>query len=523
MTGGRAARVLPLLVLILGTAAQAQQGDKPLSAIDWLSDSVRAPANPAAPAPPQSPPGHNRPTGGEAPIANQIAVPQVMATPLDDGGQRAIGARLPADSGLPEGLWSGSTNATLRDIISATSRRPLPAAQDLIRHLMLTRAPGPAGITPEDFALLRVDHLLEIGALEDARALLEAAGTVTPQSFRRYFDTMLLLHRENEACRIMAAAPSVDPSFPARIFCLARNNDWSAAALTLGTARALGELGEDDEALLSRFLDPDLYEDTPVPEVGIVTPLTFRIRDAIGSPIGARGLPIAFSQAMLHPSRGWKAQVEAAEYLSAAGVLAPSRLLEIYLSGRASASGGVWDRVRAIRTMDNALTAQDPDAVGAALPALWTAMVDCHCAPTIAALFGPRLGDYPLTGEAQTLAARIALLAPSPTAPADLNDPDLALPLAIARGTAPDFTPTGVLARAIAEAFAPDPQIPETLAGFDATRTGEALLRALALLEAGRAGDPGSLRDALAYLRHAGQDMVARRAALQILLLDTPA
>jgi hypothetical protein len=55
---------------------------------------------------------------------------------------------------------------------------------------------------------------------------------------------------------------------------------------------------------------------------------------------------------------------------------------------------------------------------------------------------------------------------------------------------------------------------------LDEGKTGEALLRAIALFDAGADGDLRSVTDALAVLRAVGFEDVARRAALQLLLLD---
>ena len=49
---------------------------------------------------------------------------------------------------------------------------------------------------------------------------------------------------------------------------------------------------------------------------------------------------------------------------------------------------------------------------------------------------------------------------------------------------------------------------------------GEAILRVLVLLEDGAAGDPVSLTQALATLQAFGLEDTARRAALQIVLLE---
>ena len=45
-------------------------------------------------------------------------------------------------------------------------------------------------------------------------------------------------------------------------------------------------------------------------------------------------------------------------------------------------------------------------------------------------------------------------------------------------------------------------------------------MRGIQMLEEGTAGDSGDLRDALALFRAVGLEDLARRAALQVLLLD---
>ncbi len=105
----------------------------------------------------------------------------------------------------------------------------------------------------------------------------------------------------------MVESPGLAPTFPARIFCLARSGDWNAAALTLRTGQALGYITEAEEALLSRFLDPDLYEgEPPLPTPAPVTPLAWRMFEAIGEPLSTATLPMAFAHAELRPQAGWK-------------------------------------------------------------------------------------------------------------------------------------------------------------------------------------------------------------------------
>jgi hypothetical protein len=122
-----------------------------------------------------------------------------------------------------------------------------------LRQLFLTillaevAAPVDAGGRGE-LLLVRIDKLLALGALEQAAALIDAAGSATPDLFRRSFDVALLTGAEDRACESMAGAPHLAPTVPARIFCLARSGDWDTAALTIRTSRAaLNQITADQE------------------------------------------------------------------------------------------------------------------------------------------------------------------------------------------------------------------------------------------------------------------------------------
>ena len=80
----------------------------------------------------------------------------------------------------------------------------------------------------------------------------------------------------------LRATPDLAPTFPARIFCLARAGDWNAAALTLRTAQALGYVTPEEDALLQRFLEPELDDGETLPPPDKPTPLVWRMFEAIG-------------------------------------------------------------------------------------------------------------------------------------------------------------------------------------------------------------------------------------------------
>lgn len=486
--------------------AQEHTLDEPLSAIEWLSRSVESVALP------------------EAPIASTAHPPDVTVTALDRPSKDPIGLLPSSLTGLPTDIWSASEESVLVDLVQAERIDTLPALQDFLKILMLAASDPPRDAGPDGALFLaRVDKLLHLGALEPAKSMIEQATPDTTPLFRRWFDVALLTGTEDDACEVMRKTPSIAPTYPARIFCLARNGDWAAAALTLNVHRVLGDIDAQEEALLIRFLDPELFEgEAALPPPSRVSPLTFRMHEAIGEPLITANLPLAFSHADLRFTTAWKSQLEAAERLARYGAVSENVLLKHYTARTPAASGGIWDRAEAIQRFDIAMIARDPRAIAAALPDAWTAMRTARAEVQFAKLYGDHLQDLPLFGEAATIAFHVGLLSPDYEGAAikaaqsgAAFDPFL---IAIARGqpAAAKFPRE----RAIQAAFY-NASVPEALQSLlDQGKTGEALLRAIALFDAGAEGDLRSVTDALAVLRTVGLEDVARRAALQLLILD---
>ncbi|WP_289460539.1 hypothetical protein, partial [Klebsiella pneumoniae] len=78
-------------------------------------------------------------------------------------------------------------------------------------------------------------------------------------------DVSLLTGDENQACTFLKSAASLSPTLTTRVFCLARQGDWTAAALTLRTAQALGKISPAEDSLLTRFLDPSQFDSDEIP------------------------------------------------------------------------------------------------------------------------------------------------------------------------------------------------------------------------------------------------------------------
>lgn len=501
-----------LFSIVMALPASAQEG--PLSAIDWLG--AHTPVTVAQPRviPPGTPP-----------VTDGVTVPDVAVMTLDDAVPDAVGLLPQSTTGLPPTLWENSRASRIITRLNRLPSHPLPATQALYYTLLLAEADPPNDITSGAPLLkARVEALRRFGAVAPARALLERAGPQRIEVFDQWLDLALLDGAEDAPCRALAENPALSSDYDARIFCTARAGDWTTAALTFDTAQALGLLPATQAALLAQFLDPQAIEGTlDLAPPSDMSPLTFRLYEAVGRPMPTRNLPRAFAMADLRGTSGWKAELEAAERLASTGALPTNRLLGLYTDRKPAASGGIWDRVEAVQAFDRALTRGEPDKIAQTLPPVWAAMQDQGLAIVFAEIFGEALTDAQLSGKAQTLALRVALLSPAYETAAQRIDADN--PLAFHAGLAQGI-PKAALAqspdqRAIVRAFNAKAPSQRDEALLEANKLGEAILAAATRFD--RAGPAASddIFTALATLRAVGLEDMARRAALQRLLLDT--
>ena len=511
-----------LFCVVVGTASDAlAQGAGPMSAIDWLSDSIALP-------PPSSESAILPPALDEPATSTGASVAEVTMTLLETPVLDAVGLLPHIVTGLPRDLWGMSRPDDLARRMSALELELQPAMQNLLLRLMLAELDPPKGASAgEDrLFLARVDRLLSLGALDQAEALLARAGSVNPRVFRRAFDTALLLGNEDQQCTTLRATPDLSPTFTARVFCLARSGDWDAAVLTLETGRALGYISDEDDALLARFLDPELFEDEPeLKRPDHPSPLTFRMFEAIGLHIDTSSLPLAFAQSDLRANIGWKARAQAGERLARVGAVTENQLLGLYSERKPAASGGIWDRMTAVNAVERALGAADDDQLARAIEDLWPHLEESSLEVPFAQIFGPDIAARNLSGAAGDIALRLGLLsnqyeAVAGTAKASAGDRLAPVLLGIARGQTEDVLPIDDRTRAVLEGFTAT-ELPVRLRSLvEQDRLGEAILRAIALFTSGSLGDLDELTDAIAFFRQIGLEQVARQAALEFLILE---
>ncbi len=509
--------------LALGIPAQSQQapvGDAPLSVIDWLGTQAPDATAPVRTRPPQAA------KKDEPPVTKSGTAPSVTVMPLGEGGPRVIGLVPKAVTGLPADIWAGSDAPRIIAQIEKLHDPILPAEQALLYTVLLADAQAPKGgvAAGDALALARVEKLVTLGALDPALSLIEQAGvTTSPDHFDLWMQISLLGGTEDRACATLTAAPHLTRDYGTRIFCAARGGKWDNAALTFGSAQALGLMSDEKLDLMDRFLNPEAFEgEAPLTAPRIMDPLSFRLFETIGEPLPTGNLPRAYAVADLRDIAGWKSQLEAAERLTRAGALPDNRLLGLYTERKAAASGGIWDRVVALQRFEAALNTRSADAVAKTLPPVWTAMHDAGLEVSFATLFSDQLAAIDLTGRAADIALTIGLLSPSYESAA-ARAPTKSLLTAIAAGempdVAPDETKDDAMRLAVFEAFTTAVPRADLIANVRQQRLGESILVLLDLLHDGASGDASALRDALATLRALGLEDTARRVALQTLLL----
>ena len=523
MPGSLRFGMLTSIFVACSNSSYAQDEMQPLSAIDWLSRSVERTELTAN----GSLPGVSIIDPNEPAVSSEVDAHNVTVTALDAPSLDLIGLLAPEFTGLPKSLWSGSSSVELASLVRAERIETLPALRELIATLMLAEADPPFGAADDgQLFLARVDKLLDLGALNEAQALLEAADPTSAETFRRWFDVSLLTGTEAETCTVLRLKPELAPTYLARVFCLARVGQFDTAVLVLNTARALGDITEAEDELLSRFLDPDLFEDEPpLTPPQRTSPLLFRLYDAIGERLSTTNLPRAFAHADLHGTASWRNRMEAAERLARVGAIDPNHLHALYTERAPAASGGVWDRAAAFQRLDFALQDNDVSLAAEALPQAWDEAKRIRIENAFAAMFATRLRDASLPDGVSDTVFLISLLSDDYTDAARTYLPrslDQLFLIELALDSSAGFTsvPSSPTARAVAEGFSVTPKQTDLTVLADDGKTGEAILRAIELFSESSLGDPRGVTEALILLRHVGLDDIARRAALEYLILD---
>ena len=500
------ARFCAAILALSLTAIQAHgQSDPPLSAIDWLTESLTSP-----------PVSLSNETPSSTSI-DDISV-EVLADRLRDG----LGVLSPEVSGLPFELWRGLESGEVARLINGFDYGGVPAAQKLFQRVLLSETDVPLGSGNDNHVLIaRIDKLLKIGALEEADALISVAGVDNAPLFRRWFDISLLTHNSERACDELKTSPMLAPTRAVQVFCLALGEEWDAAATALTLGEQLGDISVDEADLLSFFLDSALLEEMDPPPYGMpMSSLEFLIRESVGLPRPNVPLPIAFMHAELADFIPVRFRMEAAERLVKAEALPANVLFSIYREEVPAASGGIWERAHAVQEMDAAASGE---AIASAIAKLDSEMSKSGLRTAAAREFLLYLSELPpegLPAQSHDLIAAYLLLAGAPEIAGNWitskSAPDLKVAHSIATGEAFGSHPISrPFQTSTPETFLDE----EALDNIKQKRVGATLISALGLIKNGDKSDSDDRLRALAMLIAAGQEQSARKIVVETLLI----
>jgi hypothetical protein len=251
---------------------------------------------------------------------------------IDPAGAGLINA---GSGGFAPNVWSGSPRAPIATRIAQLPAAPhSPTMQALMRRLLLTGAPPPAGATPPDepsFLAQRLSKILASGWLEEAAMLAAQSARDDVYARRAGAEALLLQGREGDACGDQTSLR--DQSNDAywlklRALCHLLQNDAPAANLTL---EVMHERAIEDDAFftLARALaEGAAPEQVPALKspTGIHLALLRRMNQE--PPAALATWPPA--TALLSQSSNPEVRLTAAERAAAAGLLPADQLRAIY-------------------------------------------------------------------------------------------------------------------------------------------------------------------------------------------------
>ena len=486
--------------LLLASPMAAQS---PLSAIDWLSKA------------------NNKFQRGmlETKNVDVEKTNDIQVSTLNSNEYQAIGLLPIYVTGIPTTIWRNSSFDDLEYSFKTMPTFSYSPIQELMYSLLLAEARPPLN-EPSRYAFLevRLDKLLNYGAVDPAIALVERASPVPERMIPQLFDISMLSSNNFPICEPVFQNTENRELQAELIYCYARKGDWLTAHLILETEKVLGDLSDHEISLLSRYLEVDFNVDLSVllPPPDSITPLEYRLYEAIGEPIPAEYLPIQYSQSDLSGENGWRAQVIAAERLSLTGAIPENQILGIYTNHSPGASGGMWERIKVINDLDAAL--DDKENLEKSFQDAWEVFKQTNQLTVFAKLFGLRVFEENLSPKSKKIAANLLLLTNNFKITEGYWDPsDIRFGL-----TAGDFSQVKVYdetEKIILQIFT-EPSVPFLVEQkLNQGKLGEVILNALLQFELGIEGNLKDFSESLSTLNLIGLETTARRAALTHLVL----
>ena len=443
----------------------------------------------------------------------------IKVSTLASNEYQAIGLLPIYVTGIPTTIWR---NSSFDDLVYSFKTMPIfkySPIQELVYSLLLAEARPPLN-EPKRYAFLeaRLNKLLNYGAVDPAIALIERASPLPERMIPLLFDISLLSSNNFPICDPIFQNTKNRELQAELIYCYARKGDWLTAHLILKTGEVLEDLNVREVSLLDRYLEVDFNVDLnallPPPE--LITPLEYRLYEAIGEPIPAEYLPIQYSQSDLSGENGWRAQVIAAERLSLTGAIPENQILGVYTSNNPGVSGGMWERVKVVQDLDFAL--EHEEDFEHYFQNAWRVFKKTDQITVFAKLFGLRVFEKNLSVKSREIAANLLLLTNNfRLTKGYWNSSDIRFGL-----TTGDFSQvkaSNEIEKIILKVFT-EPSIPFLVEQkLNQGKLGEVILNALLQFETGIDGNLKDFSESLSTLNLIGLDNTARRAALTHLVV----
>ena len=443
----------------------------------------------------------------------------IQVSTLNSNEYQSVGLLPIYVTGIPTTIWRNSSFDDLEYSFKTMPTFSYSPIQELVYSLLLAEARPPLN-EPSRYAFLevRLEKLLNYGAVDPAIALIERASPVPERMIPLLFDISLLSSNNFPICDPVFQNTENRDLQAELIYCYARKGDWLTAHLILKTEEVLGDLTSHEVSLLNRYLEVDFNIDVNelLPPPDTITPLEFRLYEAIGEPIPAEYLPIQYSQSDLSGENGWRAQVIAAERLSLTGAIPENQILGVYTNHSPGVSGGMWDRVKVINNLEAALDSNEnfeeyfQDA--------WEVFRQTNQLTVFAKLFSLRVFEENLSKKSKKIAANLLLLTNSFEITEgywDTSD----IRFGLTTGDFSQVKASDETEKIILQIFT-EPIMPFLAEQkLNQGKLGEVILNALLQFEMGIEGNLKDLSESLSTLNLIGLETTARRAALTHLVL----
>ncbi|MEJ0044419.1 MAG: hypothetical protein WDM81_20340 [Rhizomicrobium sp.] len=240
-----------------------------------------------------------------------------------------------SQGGLGPSMWVNSPREAIEDLLG---RIPFvsadPFARGLSRRILLTPSEAPAGSAKRALVTIRIEKLLQGGAVEDAGTIAAALRLDNDPDFARVqADALLYAGRDKDVCGDLTATRQTSPEpfwLELRIYCFAAGGDTASAELAHA---ALDGLGAKDPALDSLAADVLTGAKRPVAAIDHPTSLHIYLLRKAGLPItnaiAAKLGTAANAIAARDPRNPPADRLSAASRIAATGALSNAELLAI--------------------------------------------------------------------------------------------------------------------------------------------------------------------------------------------------